>query len=168
MLHSTRHLHHTGPYLFIACSRFKEDAVGRRCCSQDVAQVQSKWMFRWWVWVGVPAIPELHWVYLGFGGQNLCWNVSGVGFLSTDAAASTISAWWAHLAAMEAEWLLDKKVEVGHAWGPTKWGGIFGFDPYWPIPIVISCYIPISREKGQQIPICQFPFNPQKLLIKSC
>ena len=54
---------------------------------------------------------------------------------------------------MEAEWLLDKKVEVGHAWGPTKWGGIFGFDPYWPIPIVSHSYIPISREKGQQIPI---------------
>ena len=57
------------------------------------------------------------------------------------------------MAAMEAEWLLDKKVEVGHAWGPTKWGGIFGFDPYWPIPIVSHSYIPISREKGQQIPI---------------
>eukprot|EP00435_Cladocopium_sp_Y103_P048511 s541_g14.t1 len=35
---------------------------------------------------------------------------------AADAAAkmlpSTISAWWAHLAAMEAEWLLDKKVEA--------------------------------------------------------
>lgn len=66
------------------------------------------------------------------------------------------------MAAMEAEWLLDKKVEVGHAWGPTKWGGIFGFDPHWPIPIVISLY-PVKKDSKYQ-----FPFNPQKLLIKSC
>ena len=32
--------------------------------------------------------------------------------LSFGLCASTISAWWAHLAAMEAEWLLDKHVEA--------------------------------------------------------
>ena len=68
---------------------------------------------------------------------------------------------------MEAEWLLDKKVEVGHAWGPTKWGGILAFDPYWPIPshthsIPYHVISPISREKDKTAKT-----NPQKILIES-
>lgn len=40
--------------------------------------------------------------------------------LSFGLCASTISAWWAHLAAMEAEWLLDKHVEAHHVKGQSE------------------------------------------------
>lgn len=45
---------------------------------------------------------------------------------SQQTLASTISSWWAQLAALEAEWLLEKHVEAREACGKQAFTGLVG------------------------------------------